>query len=69
MEFLGLDSNQKFLANKTQNLRQKYIEAFAAQREAVRQIASRLGWSFTVHRTDEQPNKCLQALHLRISDR
>jgi uncharacterized protein (DUF58 family) len=69
MEFLGLDSAQKFLANKTQNLRQKYIEAFAAQREAVRQIASRLGWSFTVHRTDEQPSKCLQALHLRISDR
>jgi uncharacterized protein (DUF58 family) len=69
MEFLGLDTAQKFLANKTQNLREKYIEAFAAQREAVRQIAARLGWSFTVNRTDEQPSKCLQALHLRISDR
>ncbi len=69
MEFLGLDSAQKFLATKAQNLREKYIEAFAAQREAVRQIAARLGWSFTVHRTDEQPSKCLQALHLRISER
>jgi uncharacterized protein (DUF58 family) len=69
MEFLGLDTAQKFLANKTQNLREKYIEGFAAQREAVRQIAARLGWSFTMNRTDEQPSKCLQALHLRISDR
>ena len=69
MEFLGLESAQKFLATKTQNLREKYIGAFTAQREAVRQIANRLGWSFTAHRTDEQPGKCLQALHLRISDR
>ncbi len=68
-EFLGFDSAQRFLANKTQNLREIYIEAFATQREAVRQIANRLGWSFTVHRTDEQPSKCLQTLHLRISDR
>ena len=69
VEFLGLDQSAKFLANKTQDLRARYVEAFAAQRESVRQIATRLGWSFTVHHTNEQPSKCLQALHLRLSDR
>ena len=69
VEFLSVDQSAKFLANKTQNLRARYVEAFAAQREAVRQIASRLGWSFAVHHTDEQPSKVLQALHLRVSDR
>ena len=69
VEFLGLDQSAKFLANKTQDLRARYVEAFAAQRESVRQIATRLGWSFTVHHTNEQPSKCLQALHLRVSDR
>jgi uncharacterized protein (DUF58 family) len=69
VEFLGLDQSAKFLANKTQDLRARYVEAFAAQRESVRQIAIRLGWSFTVHHTNEQPSKCLQALHLRVSDR
>ena len=69
IEFLGLDQSAKFLANKTQDLRARYVEAFAAQRESVRQIATRLGWSFAVHHTNEQPSKCLQALHLRVSDR
>lgn len=69
VEFLGLDQPAKFLANKTQNLRQRYVEAFAAQREAVRQIAARLGWSFMVHHTDQPPSKCLQTLHLRVNDR
>ena len=69
VEFLSVDQSAKFLANKTQNLRAHYVEAFAAQREAVRQIANRLGWSFTVHHTNEQPSKVLQALHLRVSDR
>ena len=69
VEFLSVDQSAKFLANKTQNLRAHYVEAFAAQREAVRQIANRVGWSFTVHHTNEQPSKVLQALHLRVSDR
>ena len=69
VEFLGLDQPAKFIANKTQNLRARYIQAFAAQRESVRQFASRLGWTFTVHHTDENLSKCLQALHLRVSDR
>ena len=69
VEFLGADRSDKFLANKTQNLRQSYQEAFALQRNAVRNIAARLGWSFTVHHTDQDPMAALQKLYLRVSDR
>lgn len=69
VEFLGLDMPQRFLSNKTENLRESYATAYAAQRDSVRQLASRLGWSFTVHRTDQPLTKCLLALHTRVSDR
>ncbi|MDE2445353.1 MAG: DUF58 domain-containing protein [Alphaproteobacteria bacterium] len=69
VEFLGLDVPDRYLTPKTQNLRARYIEAFAAQRANLRQIASRLGWSFTVHHTDQPLSPTLQALHHRISDR
>ncbi len=66
VEFLGLDSPQKFLSSKTENLRDKYKTAYQAQRETVKQLASRLGWSFTLHRTDQPLSKCLLALHAKV---
>ncbi len=68
VEFLGLDGPQRFLAPKTENFRERYTAAYASQRESVRQLAGRLGWSFTVHRTDQPLIKCLLALHARVSD-
>ena len=69
VEFLGLDTASKFLANKTEILRAEYIAAFLAQRDAVRQLAKRLGWSFTVHRTDQSATQCLQALYTMVSEK
>ena len=68
VEFLGLDSAQKYLAPKTENLREKYVAAYQAQRESTKQLAARLGWSFTVHRTDQPLTRCLLALHAKVSD-
>jgi uncharacterized protein (DUF58 family) len=53
IEFLGFDRLQKFHSPKTQNLRGDYAEAFKNQREAVHNLAKKMGWSFSVHRTDE----------------
>jgi uncharacterized protein (DUF58 family) len=68
VEFLGLDTATKFLASKTENLRQRYAQAYALQRETVRQLAARLGWSFTIHRTDQPLARCLLALYAKVSD-
>jgi uncharacterized protein (DUF58 family) len=68
VEFLGFDMSAKFLSSKTESLRERYAEAYGAQRETVRQIAARLGWSFTVHRTDQPLTRCLMALYTRVSE-
>ena len=33
------------------------------RRAALREIATRLGWTFTLHRTDASPVACLLSLH------
>ncbi len=68
VEFTGLDVARKFLASKTQNLRADYIKAYQIQLETLRLLANRLGWSFTVHRTDQPLARCLLALYARVGD-
>jgi uncharacterized protein (DUF58 family) len=68
VEFLGLDMPSRFLASKTQNLRERYTKAYADHRETLRQLAQRLGWSFMVHRTDQPLVGCLMALHARVGE-
>ena len=67
IEFLGLDGPLKYLAKKSEALREDYKAAYLAHREALRQLARGLGWSFTLHRTDETPASALLPLHLRVS--
>jgi uncharacterized protein (DUF58 family) len=69
VEFLGLDTPAKFIANKTTDLRKDYAQAFASQRNFVQHIANRLGWSFTVHRTDQPLTATLLKLYMLVGDR
>ncbi len=59
IEFLGLDGPLRYLAKKTESLRDDYRAAYLAHREGLRQLARALGWSFTLHRTDETPASAL----------
>ncbi len=63
MEFLEVDGPRKFLAGKTETLRNAYSERFRAHRDALRDLVTRLGWTFTVHRTDTPPTTLLMSLH------
>lgn len=69
VEFRGMEGPLKFLAGKTETIRDGYIEKFKAQREIVRSLAHRLQWSFTVHHTDKSPAQLLMALHGLIGKR
>jgi uncharacterized protein (DUF58 family) len=66
-EFLGLDTASTYLARKTENLRSLYVEAYAAHRQGLRDLARSLGWTFTVHRTDEAPTRCLLPLYTHVA--
>jgi len=66
VEFQEMAGPLKFLASKTESLREAYGTRFAAHRAALGDIASRLGWTFTIHRTDQPVSPLLMALHARI---
>ena len=67
VEFHEMAGPIKFLSPKTETLREAYAEKLAAHRAALRDLCNRIGWSFTIHRTDESPTATLLSLHALIS--
>lgn len=63
IEFRDLAGPLKFLSAKTETLRGPYAEKLGLHRDGLRDLTARLGWSFTIHRTDESPALLLMALH------
>jgi uncharacterized protein (DUF58 family) len=63
VEFHEMAGPLRYTAGKTESLREEYQRKFADQRAKVRDIAKRIGWTFTVHRTDEAPLRALYMLH------
>lgn len=66
-EFLGLDVAASYLARKTETLRESYVRAYAEHRQQLKDLARSLGFSFTVHRTDEVPSRVLMPLYAHVS--
>jgi uncharacterized protein (DUF58 family) len=67
VEFLGMEKGLRYVAPKTQSLKEAYQEKYIQHREAVRALARGLGWSFTVHRTDHGLSQALLAVHEQVS--
>ena len=55
-------------AGRAENWRADYEARVARHRTEIRAEIDRLGWSFTVHRTDRPANDLLLALHARVSE-
>ena len=68
VDFRGMDLPASYLANKTENLRARYGDAYAAHVESVRQLANGLNFSFTRHHTDHSLAPLLAGLHQRLRD-
>ena len=66
VEFLEIKGPLRFIAGKAESIREAYQAKYLAQREAVRDIAKRLGWTFSIHRTDDSLVKTLLTLHMLI---
>lgn len=65
-EFLGVEDDERWTADRAEALREDYMEAFRAHRAGLEQIAKRLGWSFTVHHTDRSAAEPLLSLIVRM---
>jgi uncharacterized protein (DUF58 family) len=68
IEFIEPEGFGEITAGRAENWRADYTARLARHRDEIRAETSRLGWSFTIHRTDRPANDLLLALHARIGE-
>ena len=66
VEFVEPEGGGRVTAGRAETWRADYIARVARHRAEIRSETDRLGWSFTVHRTDRPASELLLALHARI---
>ncbi|MBM3519933.1 MAG: DUF58 domain-containing protein [Alphaproteobacteria bacterium] len=66
-EFKAVTGDERLLAGRAETLREPYREQLSRHREALRDLCRRLGWSFSLHRTDSAPTSALLHLHQLIA--
>ena len=62
-EFLEFAGAGRLMAGRAESLRERYQARLDAQREGLRDLSRRLGWSFTPHSTGRPPQQLLLALY------
>jgi uncharacterized protein (DUF58 family) len=68
IEFIEPEGFGEITAGRAENWRADYEARLRRHRSEIRAETNRLGWSFTVHRTDRPANELLLALHARIGE-
>jgi uncharacterized protein (DUF58 family) len=68
VEFTEPETGAQITAGRAENWRADYETRLKQHRAELAAEAKRLGWSFTIHRTDRPANELLFALHGRIGE-
>src|ERR1700736_1472636 len=66
VEFIEPEGAGSITAGRAETWKREYEVLVTRHRAAIREQASRLGWSFTIHRTDRPATDLLLALHARL---
>jgi len=66
IEFREPESGDRLTVGRAESWRADYDLKLVEHRARIRAAAERLGWSFTVHRTDRPASELLLALHMRM---
>jgi uncharacterized protein (DUF58 family) len=66
IEFVEPEGGGRITAGRAETWRADYTARVARHRTEIRSETDRLGFSFTIHRTDRPPSELLLALHARI---
>src|SRR5690606_31461972 len=67
-EFLGMEGDHRWLADRVETLRPQYLARLKAHRAGLEALAAKLGWSFLVHHTDRPPAEPLLTLIMRLQN-
>lgn len=65
-EFIGLEDNERWIAERAEQLRPAYVAKLKAHRAELVEMTQRLGWSFLVHHTDRPASEPLLSLIVRL---
>ncbi len=68
-EFRDPEQMTSFTLGRAQDLRDDYSARLAAHRDALRRIATPLGWTFAQHHTDRPAGEALLALYAQLTER
>ena len=66
IEFVEPESGGAITAGRAESWRSEYIARIDLHRAEIRAETDRLGWSFTIHRTDRPASELLLLLHARM---
>ncbi len=67
VEFSGVESGERVLAGRAEDLRKAYGERLERHKEAIVSLARRLEWSYLMHHTDRPAGEALLTLHTYLS--
>ena len=67
MEFSETGGDRRLLIGRAENIASAYRDRIARHRQEVRQLARRLGWTYTAHHSDANPTLALLGLHGLLS--
>ena len=68
VEFIEPEGAGEITAGRAETWRADYEARLERHRDEIRAETDRLGWSFTIHRTDRPATELLLALHARIGE-
>ena len=68
VRFEGLENEGAALIGRVEAVRNEYIALMASHRQAISDIARGLGWTWTIHGTDQPATTALLALFLALTE-
>ncbi len=67
IEFSDPETGESITTGNASAIRKDYEDLFAARIQTLRATATKLGWSHTLHRTDNLASQALVSLHMHLS--
>lgn len=69
IRFSGMEREGELLVTRAEDVRDAYVDRVTRHREGLAAIARALGWTFSVHHTDQSPQSALLALYGLLAER
>ncbi|MGH6874183.1 MAG: DUF58 domain-containing protein [Aestuariivirgaceae bacterium] len=67
-EFTEMAGTQNLTFGRAESLKENYQALYRRQRASVKDLARRLGWTFSVHHTDQPPHHVLLSLYMLVAN-